>query len=182
MSSMVRIHPPPPFYVFAGRPNCKSTGRSRGLCPSWPEWKALHGCCAQFARTPARSSGRSRKAHEKPATVAALVPGTGCQLFRRSCAGEVSEIGTGQGLACPASDCLAIGEPASGRKSDLYEFDGSNPSPTTIFYHLALPEKSQIPHPKRGKAAKNHGCLGGIKSMAWRRASLNFSGLPSCRK
>ena len=178
---MVRIHPPPPFYVFAGRSNCKSTGHARGLCPPWPEWKALYGCCAQFARTPARSSGRSRKAHEKSATVAALASGTGFQLFRRSCAGEVPEIGTGQGLACPASDCLAIGEPASGRKSDLYEFDGSNPSPTTIFYRLST-QSRRTPHPKRGKAAKNHGCLDGIKSMAWRRASLNFSGLPSCRK
>ena len=35
-------------------------------------------------------------------------------------------------MAC-AADCLAVGEPASAGKSDLYEFDGSNPSPTTNF-------------------------------------------------
>ena len=33
-------------------------------------------------------------------------------------------------MACSA-DCLAVGEPATGGKSALYEFDGSNPSPTT---------------------------------------------------
>ena len=68
--------------------------RCRGLCPPWPERKALPGCRAQFGRSRAR---------------------------------ETTEIGAGQGVACSASDCLSSGEPASGRKSDLDEFDGSNP-------------------------------------------------------
>ena len=42
-----------------------------------------------------------------------------------------------------ATDCLAIGEPASGRKSALYEFDGSNPSPPTIFMN---PLAEQLPN------------------------------------
>ena len=37
-----------------------------------------------------------------------------------------------------SADCLAVGEPAFGGKSALYEFDGSNPSPTILRSALRL--------------------------------------------
>ena len=86
-------------------------------------------------------------------------------VSRSACARGIPEIGAGAAVACSA-DCLAVGEPASGGKSALYEFDGS-PS-RAVARGEASPRKrggESIPHHHLSEPSVNRGG-GGLANPA----------------